>query len=487
MKLSNRITLLVSIVLTVVILAVSLSLLLFAKNTILSLSVEQVQRKQQTLRTSFSEMANYYAANSDSDAVHASLVRYCFTRFADQTSVLMRNGEAVVSGVTVDPSVYVQQSDDYGEAEPVAVTVQGRRLLIAGNSTSVGGKSYDVYVVEDVSDVYNRISRMTWIFAGVSIAAIALGAVVVMLLVRRSTKPITALSETAREIADGAYEKRVKVRTKDEIGTLGEDFNRMADAVETKISELSERNERQRLFIGGVTHEFKTPMTGLILHAGLLRRANLSEDERDASLAHIEAQTQWLERLTQNLLKLTTSDEKIELERVAIPELLDAVKEGVEAKLNERGAALCVQCETDTLVLNEFIDPWQYEYVTVVVGGDGEILCAEWFGSLRVTDVISEAASLLPYDEILPVFEQQMNRRFAEAGANTTVTVSDVQLGLFRIREKNDPYSGLLIPAWFFTGEAEYPGSKTSIYGPGYPLCVINAVDGTIIDPEMGY
>ena len=352
MKLSNRITLLVSIVLTVVILAVSLSLLLFAKNTILSLSVEQVQRKQQTLRTSFSEMANYYAANSDSDAVHASLVRYCFTRFADQTSVLMQDGEAVVSSVTVDPSAYVQQSDDYGEAEPVAVTVQGRRLLIAGSSTSVGGKSYDVYVVEDVSDVYNRISRMTWIFAGVSIAAIALGAVVVMLLVRRSTKPITALSETAREIADGAYEKRVMIRTKDEIGTLGEDFNRMADAVETKISELSERNERQRLFIGGVTHEFKTPMTGLILHAGLLRRANLSEDERDASLSHIETQTQWLERLTQNLLKLTTSDEEIELQSVSIPELLEDIKEGVEPKLNERGATLCVQCEADTLVLN---------------------------------------------------------------------------------------------------------------------------------------
>lgn len=353
MKLSDRITILCSSVLAAVILSVTVALLLFAKSTILSLSMEQVQRKQQTLCTSFSEMANYYAANSDSDAVHASLVRYCFMRFADQTSVLMQDGEAVVSSVIVDPSAYVQTNgDDSDEAGPAAVTVQGRRLLIAGSSTSVGGKSYDVYVVEDVSDVYNRISRMTWIFIGVSIAAIALGAFLVMSLVRRSTKPVTALSEAAREIADGAYEKRVKVRTKDEIGTLGEDFNRMADAVETKISELEERNERQRLFIGGVTHEFKTPMTGLILHAGLLRRANLSEDERDASLAHIEAQTQWLERLTQNLLKLTTSDEQIELENVRIPKLLETVEEGVAPKLKEKGAALTVLCETDTLVLN---------------------------------------------------------------------------------------------------------------------------------------
>ena len=353
MKLSDRITILCSSVLAAVILSVTVALLLFAKNTILSLSNEQVQRKQQTLRTSFSEMANYYAANSDSDAVHASLVRYCFTRFSDQTSVLMKDGETVVSSVIVDPSAYVQKDGvDYGEAIPVAVTVQGRRLLIAGSSTSVGGKTYDVYVVEDISDVYSRIQRMAWIFAGVSIAAIALGAFVVMALVRKSTKPVTALSEAAREIADGAYEKRVAVRTKDEVGHLGEDFNRMANAVETKISELEERNERQRLFIGGVTHEFKTPLTGLLLHAGLLRRANLSDDERDASLAHIESQAAWLERLTQNLLRLTTSDDEIELQTVRIPDLLDEVKDGVEPKLMERGATLSVQCETETLTLN---------------------------------------------------------------------------------------------------------------------------------------
>jgi len=136
---------------------------------------------------------------------------------------------------------------------------------------------------------------------------------------------------------------------------------------------------------------------------------------------------------------------------------------------------------------DEYIEPWQYEYVTVVVGGDGEILCADWFGALRVTDVISESATLLPYEDILKAFEQQMERRFAEGFDDATVTVTDLQLGLFRIREKNDPYSGLLVPAWFFTGDCEFAGSKTSFFGPGYPLCVINAIDGSIIDPRKGY
>ncbi len=353
MKLSNRIALFVSIVLIAAVLGAAIPLLLFAKNTILSLATEQTQRKQRTLCTSFSEMANYYARSDDSEAVYNSLIKLCFTRFSDQGSVLMRDGKPICTGVTVDPSAYVgTDSEAFSDGTPIAVKVQGRDLLIAGSGTFIGTETYAVYVVEDITDTYARIHRMAWIFAGVAAAAITFGAAAVILLAKRSTKPIAALSEAAGEIADGAYEKRVRVRTRDEVGRLGNDFNRMADAIETKISELEERNERQRLFIGGVTHEFKTPMTGLLLHAGLLRRANLSEEERDTSLAHIESQTQWLERLTQNLLKLFTSDEEIELVTVDMPEFTENVREGVEPKLAEMGAALSVRCEAGTLVLN---------------------------------------------------------------------------------------------------------------------------------------
>ena len=294
MKLHQRITLLVSIVLAAVILAVSLSLLLYSRQTILAMTTEQVERKEQTLRKSFSEMARYYAKADDSEIVHASLIDYCFSRFADQTAVLMHDGEPVYTGVSIDPSAYLKKDDAYQtEYDSVACKVHGKNLLIAGGMTSIGAENYTVYIVEDVTDIHTRIRRMSLIYAGVSILALCIGAGAVMLLVKRSTKPVAALSEAAKEIADGAYEKRVDVQTGDEIGALGQDFNRMADAVETKISELEERNERQRLFIGGVTHEFKTPMTGLLLHTGLLRRANLTEDERDASLS-IACETQTL-------------------------------------------------------------------------------------------------------------------------------------------------------------------------------------------------
>jgi signal transduction histidine kinase len=353
MKLSERIALPVSALLIVAILLVSGSLLVYARKTILALSKEQVEEKQRTLSTSFSEMANYYAASGDSDAVHASLVDYCFSRFADRTSVLLKDGEPVYSSVTVNPAALVpEDSEAYASGTAVACAAQGRNLFIAGSAAHIGSRTYSVYVIEDVTEVHARIRRMAWIFAGVSAAVAAAGAVLVLAVAKESTRPIGKLAKTAREIADGAYEKRADVHRKDEIGLLAGDFNRMADAVETKISELEERNERQRLFIGGVTHEFKTPLTGLLLHTGLLRRAALSDDERDRSLRHIETQTAWLERLVQNLLKLTTSGEEIELQRTSVPELLEEVEDGVAPKLGERGATLAVACETDELTLN---------------------------------------------------------------------------------------------------------------------------------------
>ena len=79
------------------------------------------------------------------------------------------------------------------------------------------------------------------------------------------------LQNAAGHIAAGSYEERVTVSSADEVGALARDFNAMAGAVEQRIEELTETAERQRLFIGGVTHEFKTPLTALLLNVDSLQ------------------------------------------------------------------------------------------------------------------------------------------------------------------------------------------------------------------------
>ena len=135
----------------------------------------------------------------------------------------------------------------------------------------------------------------------------------------------------------------------------------------------------------------------------------------------------------------------------------------------------------------DMMRPWRYERVCAAVAGDGTLLSLLWEGGLNVTEKISETTKLLSYDEILSLFRTQMNRRYATE-THTAITVTDVSLGLFRIREQHSQNTGLLVPAWFITaGIMDESNGMELRWDISNPLCIINAIDGTIIDPHIGY
>ena len=352
MKLWQKTSLVCIAVLLFIVSACSAVLLIHSKNSILELTYSYARDKQKSLASSFSEMAGYYIAENDSRTVENSLVNYCFSRFADSSSVLMRGDETLYSGVSVNPRAFLPLSENEYSMKIAEREIDGRNVLIAGSLVAVRNTSYAVYVVEDISTTYNSIVSLAWTFAAVSLAGVLIGAGCIALIMRRSTRPLTSLAKTARQIAGGDYSMRADVHTKDEIGALAGDFNLMAEAVEARIAELTETAERQRLFIGGVTHEFKTPLTALLLHSRMLRRANMMEEERDNSLAHIESQCAWLERLVQTLLKLITLEQAILVENVSVAALFEWVRQSTQQALADKGVALIMRCDADTLPMN---------------------------------------------------------------------------------------------------------------------------------------
>ena len=352
MKLWQKTAIICISVLLIFVFACSAVLLVHAKNSILELTYSHAEDKQRGLASSFSEMASYYLTEEDSATVEASLVNYCFSRFADFSSVLMRGEETLYSGVSVDPRTLLPLSGNEYGIQLTEREIEGRNVLIVGSLVTVKSTPYAVYVVEDISTTYNSITNMAGTFVIVSMAGILLGAGSIALLMRRSTRPLTALALTARRIADGEYGIRASVETHDEVGTLADDFNMMAKAMETRIAELTETAERQRLFIGGVTHEFKTPLTALLLHTRMLRRANMTEEEKDGSLAHIESQCEWLERLVQTLLRIITLDREIERKPCAVDVLFDRVRQNTQKSLADRGVTLNTLSDGGTLLVN---------------------------------------------------------------------------------------------------------------------------------------
>jgi signal transduction histidine kinase len=362
MKLWKKISLLCSAILTVIVLACSVLLLAQSRRSILETTYEQARSKQSNLASSFAEMASYYAAEDDPQNTQYALVRYCFSRFADSTAVLIENDSVIYSDVSILPTDYLPL-EQY-EQQLYTGEIDGRNILIAGSQAYVQSSVYLVYVVMDISTVYNSIAQMAWRFALIGIVAIALGAGLIMLVVRRATKPLLRLRESTTRIAAGEYEERASILSHDEMSELAEDFNAMAEAVQRHVEELTETALRQKLFIGGVTHEFKTPLTTIILNADTLQNTYIDEEERQRSLAYIERQCKWLERLTQKLLKLITLQAQIELRETPVLPLLERTRESVAETLAQRETPLQMNCDIETLPMD--IDLMQSALINLV-------------------------------------------------------------------------------------------------------------------------
>ena len=231
MKLWQKTSLICIAVLLFIVSACSAVLLIHSKNSILELTYSYARDRQKSLASSFSEMAGYYIAEGDSRTVETSLVNYCFSRFADSSSVLMRGDETLYSGVSVNPRAFLPLPENEYSMKIAEREIDGRNVLIAGSLVAVRNTSYAVYVVEDISTTYNSIVSLAWTFAAVSLAGVLIGAGCIALIMHRSTRPLTSLAKTARQIAGGDFSMRFDVHTLDDIGALAGDFNLMSEAV----------------------------------------------------------------------------------------------------------------------------------------------------------------------------------------------------------------------------------------------------------------
>jgi len=181
---------------------------------------------------------------------------------------------------------------------------------------------------------------------------IAVGAVLIVILMRRATKPLITLKNMTRRIAEGEYGERLTIYNYDEVGELAFNFNRMSEAVQSHIAKLEDTAHRQQLFVGGVTHEFKTPMTSMMIHTDTLLTADLTAEESKNSLRHIYEQCRWMERLSQKLLKLLTLEEKLDLHPVQIQDLFSDVFESTVEMLKLRNTPLVIECDIESLEMD---------------------------------------------------------------------------------------------------------------------------------------
>ena len=120
---------------------------------------------------------------------------------------------------------------------------------------------------------------------------------------------------------------------------------------------------------------------------------------------------------------------------------------------------------------------WRNEKVQLEIGTDG-ILSFRWEMPCQVTEVITDSASLMPFDKIAGIAGLMLPETLSGSLSKQTFTIHRADLTLMRIRDKGTT-TGRVVPVWDFWGSAD--GSFDQV------LLTLNAVDGSVISRAFGY
>lgn len=170
--------------------------------------------------------------------------------------------------------------------------------LVEAESSTTVDLAFDVSAAYLTRQAQQRAYRIT--FA----ALIAVGALLSWGAAYLLTRPLGALSRASRELAAGNLSYRAKVRSRDEVGALAQDFNEMAEQLEANVEQLQEAMAVQERFMADFSHEMKTPMTSIIGYADLLRSQVLTPAEQMDAANYIFSEGRRLEGLSLKLLDM---------------------------------------------------------------------------------------------------------------------------------------------------------------------------------------
>ena len=149
--------------------------------------------------------------------------------------------------------------------------------------------------------------------------------------------------------------------------------------------------------------------------------------------------------------------------------------------------------------------PWPVESLRIIIDEEG-IVSLNWKNMVTVLETASQTTNLLPFEKIEGVAEKMLPILYNPTGwedmKSVEIRISHVGLELIRIREQNNAaeLKGLLVPAWVFYGTIQITeasgfqdyanfGLKSGYdhYRGEEILLCLNAVDGSVIDPLLGY
>ena len=350
------------------------------RKNIISEATSNALNEMYSLADAYNQTFERSQFTSNSDEVMDIQLQYFFKTRLDEYTICVRYQE--IDGTLVNDAehgyfVYNHtvlslddvENNDYNSIANETISYgtlhyQDSEYLICKYTTKNRLSIYHLTCIDYAKD---KLRNLTMYMIVITFSVMVVMSIIVALILRHSLRSLKELNATAADIAKGNYDKRVNVRGKNEIATLGTTFNQMAEAVETRTKSLEESERQKTLFMGNLTHELKTPLAAISGYAQTLLTVRLDEADEAEALGYIDEECKRLERLSKKMLRLLELDteQKLELYEIPVRQLFERTErlcrklletKGVTLQYEEHGECFLVEEDLMTEVLVNLVD-----------------------------------------------------------------------------------------------------------------------------------
>jgi signal transduction histidine kinase len=299
------------------------------------------------------------------------------------------------------------------------------RAMMAGDPVLVAAgrvpdAETEVYFFFSERALWDSLHRLELILLGGWGSIVLLTALISGIIARKALRPVRRAAAAAHSMAEGLLDTRLPVATNDEFGIWAAAFNRMAEALNRRVTDLVESQARERRFTADVAHELKTPLTSMVTGAEFLQDQlpRLAPDVRRATEL-VVADVNRMQRLVSDLLEISrmeSGSEQAEHEPVDVKGL-------IHTTIRTRGWEDRVSLDLDDVWLET--DPRRLERVVANLvenavrhGRTGVRVRLASEGSSAVIEVSDRGAGISPQD-LDHVFERFYKANGARASGGS--------------------------------------------------------------------
>ncbi|NMA95139.1 MAG: cell wall metabolism sensor histidine kinase WalK [Clostridiales bacterium] len=290
----------------------------------------------------------------------------------------------------------------FGERFTVPVLTVGVPFTIRGN---IVGAIFMHSPVEEIEETIHETYKSIWLAAAMS----AIISVILLFFTSKLiSKPLKEMNKITREFAKGNFNRRVNIKSKDEIGQLAFNFNAMADS-------LNNLEQMRRNFVANVSHELRSPLTTIRGYIQGILDKTISAEKSNKYLSVALDETKRLNKLIDELLDLArieAGEFPLNIITFELNELIRRVIISQEERITEKDIEVDIDFEREYFYVEGDIDRIQQVLYNLIDNAikfnpkKGMLSIRTWDFEKTVFVKVKDRGSGIPKEEIRHIWER---------------------------------------------------------------------------------